>query len=117
MTKLNDPAFPDANGKTILENATTLLGGELGGLPHGHSDLTFFVAGAKERFQRGVLEMNGRSDVDLYETIVASLDIETKFGDQDPTSRVAAGRSRQRLSSGNGDASKGVLSSWRRAIR
>lgn len=83
LSKLDDAAFPDANGNTILENATVLLGSELGSLPHGHDDLTFLLAGAKGRFAGGVHELSGRSDVDLYQTVLRSLGVNTPFGDQE----------------------------------
>lgn len=82
LQQLDDPAFLDANGKTILDNATTFLGTELADLPHSHDDLTFFVAGAQGRFKGGVQQFNGRSDVDMYETIIKSFDFEQSFGDQ-----------------------------------
>jgi hypothetical protein len=81
LKQLSDPAFKEANGKTLLENSTVFLGTELGALPHVHEDLTFFIAGAQGRFKRGVHEMGNRSDVDMYQTILTSLGVPTKFGD------------------------------------
>ena len=82
LKQLDDPAFLDPNGKTIFDNATTFMGTELADLPHSHDDLTFFVGGAQNRFKGGIQQFNGRSDVDMYETIIKSFGFEQRFGDR-----------------------------------
>lgn len=82
LKQMNDSAFPDANGKTLLDNSTTFMGTEIATLPHGNENLTYVLAGAQGRFKQGVQEMGGRTDVDMYQTILKAFNIDTKFGDQ-----------------------------------
>jgi Protein of unknown function (DUF1552) len=81
LSKLNDPAFPDSDGKTFLDNTTVLIGTELSDPPsHSRQGMTFFLAGAKGRFKPGVQELGSRTDVDLYNTVLRSMGVPTPFG-------------------------------------
>lgn len=72
----------ESDGTTMLENTTVLIGTELG-MPTGHrtDNLSFLVVGGKGRFRPGKHEMTGRSDVDLYNTILRAMGVPTRFGD------------------------------------
>lgn len=72
---------PEPDGTTMLQNTTVLIGSELG-MPVGHhlDQLTFLVVGGKGRFKAGTHELKGRSDVDLYNTVLRALGVPTSFG-------------------------------------
>ena len=55
LRKLDDPSFKDVDGGTLLENTTVVIGTELGDdvANHGMTDMTFWIAGARKRFQIG----------------------------------------------------------------
>jgi len=83
LQKLADPAFKDVDGNTLLNNTTVLIGTELSDPPsHSRQGMTFLLAGAKGRFKPGMLEMGGRSDTDLYNTVLRSMGVTlaTPFG-------------------------------------
>lgn len=84
LARLDDPAWREANGGTLLDNTTLVIGTELGDpAPHLRDDMTFLVGGARGRFRRGVFTMpRGTSDVDLYNTVLRGLGLDLKFGDQ-----------------------------------
>ncbi|MDP9002557.1 MAG: DUF1552 domain-containing protein [Myxococcota bacterium] len=81
MNKIPDPQDP--SGKTLLNNTTVLIGTELSE-PETHSrqGMTFFLAGAKNRFKGGTQDVVSRSDTDLYNTILQSMGLpaSTSFG-------------------------------------
>jgi len=84
LAKLDDPAFLDVDGASLLDNTTVVIGTELGDdvANHGLTDMPFWIAGGRGRFQPGVFPIaGGRSDVDLYNTVLRGLDIPTSFGD------------------------------------
>jgi hypothetical protein len=72
----------EADGTTMLQNTTVLIGTELG-MPTGHKldNMSFMIVGGKGRFRAGTHEMTGRSDVDLYNTILRATGVPTPFGD------------------------------------
>jgi hypothetical protein len=67
----------------LLNNTTVLIGTELSE-PETHSrqGMTFFLAGAKNRFKGGTQDVGSRSDTDLYNTILQSMGLpaSTSFG-------------------------------------
>jgi hypothetical protein len=83
LGRMNDPALREANGQTLLDNTTLVIGTELGDpAAHLRDDMTFFIAGARGRFRRGVHNMTaGTSDVDLYNTILKASGLDLPFGD------------------------------------
>jgi len=84
LSKLDDPTYKDVDGGTLLDNTTVLIGSELGDdvANHGMSDMPFWIAGGRKRFQTGdFLIPGGRSDVDLYTTILRASGINEPFGD------------------------------------
>jgi hypothetical protein len=84
LARLDDPQVREANGATLLDNTNVLIGTELGEpAPHLNTDMTYFIAGSRARFKRGVFAMSGgRSDVDLYNTFLKGIGLPTGFGDQ-----------------------------------
>jgi hypothetical protein len=52
-------------------------------MPTGHhlDDLTFLIVGGKGRFRPGTHETAGRSDVDLYNTVLRATGVPARFGD------------------------------------
>jgi hypothetical protein len=84
LAKLDDPAFKDVDGGTLLDNTTVLIGTELGDdvANHGMTNMPFWIVGAKKRFKRGEFPIaGGRADVDLYNTVLRATGIATPFGD------------------------------------
>lgn len=82
LTRMEDPAFKDVDGNTLLDNTTILVGTELG-FPQSHSvkDQTYFLLGGKKRFKTGDIPLGGRTDVDLFNTVLRGIGIQTMFGD------------------------------------
>ena len=81
---LDDPAWPDPNGGTVLDNTLLMLGTELGTATDGqhHVDsMTYFLAGAKGLLRPGIYDFSGHTDVDLYSSIVRAMGVGTLFGD------------------------------------
>ncbi len=46
------------------------------------TDMPFWIAGGSKRFRSGEFKLSGRSDVELYTTILRGLGINAAFGDQ-----------------------------------
>lgn len=86
LSMLDDPKYREANGATLLDNTTLMIGTELGEpANHKTTDMTFWIAGAKNRFQRGIQNFAGagRTDVELYATLLKGMGLPNlKFGDQ-----------------------------------
>jgi hypothetical protein len=84
LAKLDDPAYKDVDGGTLLDNTTVVIGTELGDdiVNHGLTDMPFWIAGARKRFRPGdFLIPGGRSDVDFYNTVLRGTGVSTMFGD------------------------------------
>lgn len=80
LSRLDSPDFLDANGGTLLDNTTVLVGTELGDPIHSLDDFTYMLVGGNNRFKPGLFNYNGRSDVDLYRTIMTGLDLDGNIG-------------------------------------
>lgn len=84
LAQLDDPAWPDPTGGTVLDNTIVLIGTELGTATDNqhHVDyMTFWLAGGGGRIQSGIFDYDGRSDVDLYSTISRAMNMGDQFGD------------------------------------
>ena len=84
LEQLDDPAWPDPEGGTLLDNTLVLIGTELGTATDNqhHVDyMTYWLAGGGGRIQSGIFDYDGRSDVDLYSTIGRAMDVGDQFGD------------------------------------
>ncbi len=85
LATFDDPRYREANGATLLENMTLFIGTELSEpATHLNTDMTFWIAGGRNRFKRGIFTIGGgHSDVDLYATLLKGIGLGTlKFGDQ-----------------------------------
>ncbi len=82
LGRLDAPDYTDADGGTLLDNTTVLVGTELGDPVHKLENLTYFIAGAKKRFKPGVHTLTDVTDVDLYNTVLASFGIDEQIGSQ-----------------------------------
>jgi hypothetical protein len=80
LTRLDDASYRDADGGTLLDNTTVLVGTELGDPMHDLNHLTFMLFGAQARFRRGIHTFNDRSDVDFYNTVLQGLGINRLTG-------------------------------------
>lgn len=83
LSKLDDPSFKDSDGGSLLDNTTVVIGTELGDdvANHGMTDMPFWIAGGRGRFKPQISALAGRSDVDLYRTILHGLGMREDFGD------------------------------------
>jgi len=84
LAQLDDPAWPDPQGGTVLDNTLVLIGTELGTAndnQHHVDYMTYWLAGGDGRIQDGVFDYDGRSDVDLYSTISRAMSMGDQFGD------------------------------------
>jgi len=84
LRQLDDPAWPEPDGRTVLDNSLVLIGTELGGVGNGqhHVDyMTYWLAGGGGRIESGVYDLDGRSDVDMYSTVARAMGVADTFGD------------------------------------
>ncbi len=84
LTQLDDPAWPDPQGGTVLDNTLVLIGTELGTAndnQHHVDYMTYWLAGGDGRIQNGIHDYDGRSDVDLYSTVSRAMSMGDAFGD------------------------------------
>lgn len=72
-------SITEDNGKTLLDNTAVVIGTEHD-YQHSNSDMTFFVAGRSDTFKSGQT-FTGMTDVQLYNTVLNGLGINTRFGD------------------------------------
>ena len=76
LQQLDDPAFPDPNGRTVLDNALVLVGTELGdGNRHDVEDVFHLIAGGNGRIRTGVVEAD-RQATELYNAGIRGLGID-----------------------------------------
>jgi hypothetical protein len=84
LAQLDDSAWPDPDGGTVLDNTLVLVGTELGTATDGQHEvdhMTYWLAGGGGRIQNGIFDYAGRSDVDLYSTISRAMSMGDQFGD------------------------------------
>lgn len=83
LQRLDDPAYPDENGGTLLDNALITMASELGnGNPHDVESVFHLIAGGNERFKLGqIIDLN-RSGTELYSTLVHAYGIDRTVGTQ-----------------------------------
>ena len=84
LSHLDDPAWPDPNGGTVLDNTLMLIGTELGTATDGQhavNSMTYWLAGAEGLLRPGTYDLSGRTDVDLYSSIARVMGAGTLFGD------------------------------------
>lgn len=80
FSRLDSPDFVDADGGSLFDNATILLGTELGDPVHDLNHLTYMIAGGKGRFLRGQHNYDNKTDVDFYNTVLTAFGIDRRIG-------------------------------------
>jgi hypothetical protein len=81
LQQLDDPAYTDENGKTILDNALITIGTELGdGNPHDLESVFHAVSGANDRIRTGQIYDLDASATEVYTTLVHSLGVDEVVG-------------------------------------
>lgn len=80
LSRLDSNEFLDADGGTLLDNTTVLIGTELGDPIHSLDDFTYMLVGGKNKFKQGLHNFNGRSDVDFYRTVMSGLGLTGDIG-------------------------------------
>ncbi len=84
LGKLDEPSHKDVDGGSLLDNTTVVIGTELGDdvANHGLTDMPFWIAGGQRRYQSGnFIIPGGRSDVELYNTLLRPIGVDSVFGD------------------------------------
>lgn len=79
LTQLDDPAFPDANGMTVLDNATVLIGTEYG-WNHSKENVFHAVLGGAGRFRPGFYTDRTMNCIDLYNAILEGYGLPADVG-------------------------------------
>jgi hypothetical protein len=89
LDELDDPNYPDVDGRRVLDNTLVLIGTELGNPSlHSHSDMMYLLAGSSDRIRTNYHHVAGdgedRAPNDLYSAAlnVMGLEVET-YGKQD----------------------------------
>lgn len=84
LARLDDPAWAEPDGTTLLDDTLVLIGTELGtgaDGQHAVDSMTYWLAGGGGRIASGDYELSGRSDVDLYSTVTRAMELGDHFGD------------------------------------
>ncbi len=79
LQQLDDPAFPDANGMTVLDNATVLIGTEYG-WNHSKENVFHAVLGGAGRFRPGFYTDRTMNCVDLYNAVLQGFELPATVG-------------------------------------
>ncbi|MEN0061509.1 MAG: DUF1552 domain-containing protein [Myxococcota bacterium] len=82
LDRLDDPAFPDANGGTVLDNALVVLGTETG-TNHDMDGVFHAVGGGNGRFALGEFDDDEVRGVEIYNTCLQAYGIDTFMGSAD----------------------------------
>ena len=80
LEQLDDPAFPDANGETVLKNATVVVGTEYG-WNHSKENVFHAVFGGGGRFRSGFHTDRRMNAIDLYNAIAAGYGLSPDIGE------------------------------------
>jgi hypothetical protein len=78
LAAFDDPLFPEANGKTLLDNTLVVIGTEYG-LDHGLSGVFHAVAGGHGHFRPGFFATEANV-IDLYDTLLKPYGIASGIG-------------------------------------
>lgn len=87
LEALDDPHYPDPDGRTVLDNTLVLIGTELGNPSiHSHEDMMYLLAGGGGRVRTNYHHVAGdgsdRAPNDLYTACLNLIGVEaTTFGD------------------------------------
>ncbi len=75
---LDDPAFPEKDGRTLLDNTVAMVGTEVG-WNHDLTQVFHAVAGGQGRFRPGFYD-DKVNCVDIYNTVLEGFNIDAKVG-------------------------------------
>ena len=88
LERLDDDAYPDENGGTLLDNAMLMLGTELGdGNPHNLESVFHMVSRCNERFRAGTFDLDGEG-LDVYNTVLAAYGVDQRMGPAGRSGRI-----------------------------
>ncbi len=79
LQQLDDPAFLEPNGKTVLDNTCAVIGTEYG-WNHSKTDVFHAIAGGHGRFKSGNFTDRKLNGIDLYNAILSAYGIEARIG-------------------------------------
>jgi len=90
LSYLDDPEFVEANGKTVLDNATIVLGTEYG-WNHSKQNVLHAVIGGGGRYETGFFVDRRINCIDLYNAILQGYGIEARIGEATSVSSEGSG--------------------------
>lgn len=79
LEALDDPEFTEANGQTVLDNSTIVIGTEYG-WNHSKQDVFHAVLGGCGRFNTGSFVDRRMNCIDLYNAIMSAYGIDANIG-------------------------------------
>ncbi|MGM0555364.1 MAG: DUF1552 domain-containing protein [Myxococcota bacterium] len=82
LDELDDPSYPDSDGRSILDNTLVVIGTELGNPSiHSHEDMMYLLAGGADRVRTNYHHVAGdgenRAPNDLYTACLNVMGVET----------------------------------------
>ena len=77
---LDDPQFAEANGRTVLDNSTVVIGTEYG-WNHSKNNVFHAVVGGEGRFNRGFFTDRTMNCIDLYNAILQGHGVTADVGE------------------------------------
>ncbi len=86
LDRLDDPAYADENGASILENMMLTISTESGdgrhsNVPRELSGIFHAIGGANERFRTGqIIDVEDVAGLDLYNTMLEAMGVNSKLG-------------------------------------
>ncbi len=79
LERLDDPAHAEANGRTVLENMTVVIGTEYG-WNHSKNDAFHAVVGGGGRFKSGFYTDRTLNCIDFYNAVLSGYGIDARIG-------------------------------------
>jgi Protein of unknown function (DUF1552) len=81
---LDSGVFADAAGGSLFHNSVSLVGTEIADpSTHSREDMTFILGGGRGRLRTGIQRWQGRSEMDLYDGVLATLGgVPVKIGER-----------------------------------
>ncbi len=82
LDRMDDPAFPEADGGTLLDGTTVLISTEVG-TNHDHDGVFHAVAGRGDAFAHGSVVERRVHAAEIYRTVTQTLGIQAPFASDD----------------------------------
>ena len=89
LEQLDDPAYPEANEKTVLDNTCVVIGTEYG-WNHSKENVFHAIAGADGCFNPGFFTERDINGIDLYNSILKAFGINANIGQATGVASTAA---------------------------